>query len=37
MLGASEAAVGMLLIGWSVGLLLILVKDAMKHVVNIRE
>jgi hypothetical protein len=36
-LGTSEAAVGMLLFGWSVELLLILAKDAMKHAVNIRE
>jgi voltage-gated potassium channel Kch len=33
-LGVSEAVVGMLLFGWSVGLLLILINDAMKQTVE---
>jgi hypothetical protein len=33
-LGVSEAVVGMLLFGWSVGLLLILINDAMKQIME---
>ena len=36
-LGVSEAVVGMLLFGWSVGLLLILINDAMKQMMERRQ
>jgi len=36
-LGVSEAVVGILLFGWSVGLLLILINDAMKQMMERRQ